>query len=96
MSRRSRITSAPHAATTWRRPFLSLIRRGSTTAWSPGWSGGFDYYTRTVFEVINAGLGAQNAVCGGGRYDHLSGRDRRPPMPRGGVCFRYGEAHPNP
>lgn len=33
---------------------------------------GFDYYTRTVFEVqVDAGLGAQNAIGGGGRYDGL-------------------------
>lgn len=32
---------------------------------------GFDYYTRTVFEVTYAGLGAQNAIGAGGRYDGL-------------------------
>ncbi len=32
---------------------------------------GLDYYTRTVFEVRAAGLGAQDAVAAGGRYDHL-------------------------
>ncbi|MDY0087677.1 MAG: histidine--tRNA ligase [Coriobacteriia bacterium] len=33
---------------------------------------GLDYYTRTVFEVqADAGLGAQNAIGGGGRYDRL-------------------------
>ena len=32
---------------------------------------GLDYYTRTTFEVISKQLGAQNAVCGGGRYDTL-------------------------
>lgn len=33
---------------------------------------GLDYYTHTAFEVIaETGLGAQNAVCGGGRYDGL-------------------------
>jgi histidyl-tRNA synthetase len=33
---------------------------------------GLDYYTRTAFEVIAGDLGAQNAVCGGGRYDGLA------------------------
>jgi histidyl-tRNA synthetase len=33
---------------------------------------GLDYYTRTVFEVISSDLGAQDALCGGGRYDHLA------------------------
>jgi len=32
---------------------------------------GLDYYTRTVFEITAEGLGAQNAVVGGGRYDYL-------------------------
>jgi histidyl-tRNA synthetase len=32
---------------------------------------GFDYYTRTAFEVLSSELGAQSAVAGGGRYDHL-------------------------
>ncbi len=32
---------------------------------------GFDYYTGTVFEVTHSGLGAQDALCGGGRYDNL-------------------------
>jgi len=32
---------------------------------------GLDYYTRTTFELVTAGLGAQNAVAGGGRYDGL-------------------------
>jgi histidyl-tRNA synthetase len=32
---------------------------------------GLDYYERTTFEIIAAGLGSQDAVCGGGRYDRL-------------------------
>jgi histidyl-tRNA synthetase len=32
---------------------------------------GLDYYTKTVLEVWAAGIGAQAAVCGGGRYDGL-------------------------
>ena len=32
---------------------------------------GLDYYTGTVFEWITDNLGAQGAVCGGGRYDDL-------------------------
>lgn len=32
---------------------------------------GLDYYERTTFEITAAGLGSQNAVCGGGRYDRL-------------------------
>jgi histidyl-tRNA synthetase len=33
---------------------------------------GLDYYVKTVFEVWAEGIGAQAAVCGGGRYDGLS------------------------
>ncbi len=32
---------------------------------------GLDYYTRTVFELSHPGLGAQDALAAGGRYDHL-------------------------
>ena len=32
---------------------------------------GLDYYTKTVFEITSTNLGAQNAVCGGGRYNRL-------------------------
>jgi histidyl-tRNA synthetase len=32
---------------------------------------GFDYYTDTLWEVTGGGLGSQNAIGGGGRYDNL-------------------------
>ena len=32
---------------------------------------GLDYYTDTVFEIKTGALGAQNSLCGGGRYDGL-------------------------
>ncbi|MCU0665917.1 MAG: histidine--tRNA ligase [Candidatus Omnitrophica bacterium] len=32
---------------------------------------GLDYYTRTVFEIKHSGLGAQDAIGAGGRYDNL-------------------------
>ena len=35
---------------------------------------GLDYYSRTVFEWITDVLGAQDAVCSGGRYDGLIGQ----------------------
>ncbi len=46
---------------------------------------GFDYYTRTTFEVQAQGLGAQNALCGGGRYDGLVEECGGPPTPALGV-----------
>jgi histidyl-tRNA synthetase len=42
---------------------------------------GFDYYTRTAFEVQMAHGGAQNAVAGGGRYDRLVEEMGGPPTP---------------
>jgi len=32
---------------------------------------GLDYYTRTTYEITSSSLGAQDALCGGGRYDNL-------------------------
>jgi histidyl-tRNA synthetase len=32
---------------------------------------GLDYYTRTAYEIVSDQLGAQDALCGGGRYDLL-------------------------
>jgi histidyl-tRNA synthetase len=42
---------------------------------------GLDYYRRTTFEFQHGGLGAQNAVGGGGRYDGLSEALGGPPLP---------------
>jgi histidyl-tRNA synthetase len=49
---------------------------------------GLDYYTKTVFEVWAQGIGAQSAVCGGGRYDGLAEALGGPPTP--GVGFASG------
>ncbi|MFY9688548.1 MAG: histidine--tRNA ligase [Candidatus Acidiferrales bacterium] len=49
---------------------------------------GLDYYTRTTFEVTAAGLGSQNAVCGGGRYDGLVELIGGPPTK--GIGFAIG------
>ncbi len=32
---------------------------------------GLDYYSKTAFEFVSDGIGAQNAIAGGGRYDRL-------------------------
>jgi len=50
---------------------------------------GLDYYTRSTFEFTHGGLGAQNALLGGGRYDGLSemlGGSKAP-----GIGFAIGE-----
>ena len=49
---------------------------------------GLDYYTKTVFEVWAEGIGAQNALFGGGRYDGLAEMMGGPPTP--GVGFGSG------
>ncbi|MBQ4510965.1 MAG: histidine--tRNA ligase, partial [Clostridia bacterium] len=42
---------------------------------------GLDYYTKTVFEFICEGIGAQSTVCGGGRYDGLMEQLGGPSLP---------------
>ncbi|GHS95520.1 histidine--tRNA ligase [Synergistales bacterium] len=49
---------------------------------------GLDYYTKTAYEILSGDLGAQNAVCGGGRYDNLSESVGGPHLP--GVGFAAG------
>ena len=49
---------------------------------------GLDYYTRTTFEIIGSSLGAQNALLGGGRYDHLVKQLGGPDRP--GIGFAAG------
>jgi len=49
---------------------------------------GLDYYCRTAFEVVAGGLGAQDAVGGGGRYDGLVAALGGPEM--AGIGFAFG------
>jgi histidyl-tRNA synthetase len=49
---------------------------------------GLDYYTRTTFEIQTSALGAQSAVCGGGRYDGLVAALGGPDTP--GIGFAIG------
>lgn len=49
---------------------------------------GLDYYTRTIFEIVYDGLGAQGTVCGGGRYDGLLETVGGPALP--GVGYGMG------
>jgi histidyl-tRNA synthetase len=50
---------------------------------------GLDYYMRTTFEITAKGLGSQNAVCGGGRYDGLV--ELLGGLPTKGIGFAIGE-----
>jgi histidyl-tRNA synthetase len=47
---------------------------------------GLDYYTRTTFEFIASGLGAQDTVSAGGRYDYLVETIGGPPTPAVGFA----------
>jgi len=49
---------------------------------------GLDYYTRTAFEIVSPGLGAQNALLGGGRYNDLIKSLGGPDTP--GIGFAAG------
>mgnify|MGYP001175797875 FL=1 len=49
---------------------------------------GLDYYSRTTFEITSLDLGAQNAICGGGRYDGLTEILGGKPTP--GIGFAAG------
>ncbi len=48
---------------------------------------GLDYYTRTTFEIVSDQLGAQNTLCGGGRYDYLVRFLDGPETPAVGLAF---------
>ncbi|UNC92889.1 histidine--tRNA ligase [Candidatus Contubernalis alkaliaceticus] len=49
---------------------------------------GLDYYTKTAFEIVDTGLGSQNSLGGGGRYDGLVETCGGSPTP--GVGFAIG------
>jgi histidyl-tRNA synthetase len=65
-----------------------LSALGVTWQEAPRLVRGLDYYTRTTFEWLHAGLGAQSAVGGGGRYDGLSESIGGPAFP--GVGWALG------
>jgi histidyl-tRNA synthetase len=66
-----------------------LSRSGVAFEVRPRLVRGLDYYTRTAFEVVAAGLGAQNAVAGGGRYNGLAQELGGPSLPA--IGFAIGE-----
>jgi len=69
---------------------LELLRRfGVTYEEQPRLVRGLDYYTRTAFEVVAVGLGAQDAVAGGGRYNGLSQELGGPELPA--IGFAIGQ-----
>ncbi len=50
---------------------------------------GLDYYSRTVFEIVAEGLGSQDAIVGGGRYDGLIEELGGPAVPA--IGFAIGQ-----
>ena len=66
----------------------SLTRSGIKFEVNPKLVRGLDYYTGTVFEWVSDKLGAQNAVCAGGRYDQLV--EKRGGKPTPAVGFAVG------
>jgi histidyl-tRNA synthetase len=65
-----------------------LVAAGAVYRVNPNLVRGFDYYTDTLWEVTAGGLGAQNAIGGGGRYDSLVEQLGGKPTP--GVGFGSG------
>ncbi len=57
----------------WQAVLRGLDALGTPYTVSPGLVRGLDYYTRTVFEIQSSmgGLGSQNTLIAGGRYDNL-------------------------
>jgi histidyl-tRNA synthetase len=55
---------------------------------NPGLVRGLDYYTRTAFEIVAEGIGAQSAIGGGGRYDNLVEECGGPSLP--GIGYAMG------
>lgn len=62
-----------------------LIEAGIPFLLDTGIVRGLDYYTGTVFEVHAEGIGAQSALCGGGRYDDLVSELGGAPTPSVGM-----------
>lgn len=65
-----------------------LGRAGVVYRVNPRLVRGLDYYTKTAFEVMVEEIGAQSAICGGGRYDKLVEEIGGPPTP--GIGFAMG------
>lgn len=57
--------------TEWRELKEGLEHLSISYSYKPTLVRGLDYYDKTVFEFTSAELGAQNAFCGGGRYNSL-------------------------
>ena len=65
----------------------ALERLGIAYRVNPRLVRGLDYYSRTVFEWLTDALGAQDAVCSGGRYDGLIAQLGGEPTPAVGFAL---------
>lgn len=73
------IKNAPHIAdnlcdtcqSEWKELKDNLEHLSVSYSYKPTLVRGLDYYDKTVFEFVSTELGAQNAFCGGGRYNSL-------------------------
>jgi histidyl-tRNA synthetase len=79
----------PEAAAHFRQVLSSLEAFRLSFQVEPRLVRGLDYYTNTVFEIVSEGLGAQNAICGGGAYEGLI--EELGGQPTYGVGFAIGE-----
>jgi len=66
---------------------LLLDKLGISYIRNPKLVRGLDYYSRTVFEWTTGKLGAQGAICGGGRYDALVEKLGGKPVPAAGFAI---------
>jgi len=87
------LTTAPriadHLCTTcaseWQQLQEQLPLLSVSATYEPNLVRGLDYYNKTVFEFVSGDLGAQNAFCGGGRYELGKALGAREPLPSLGV-----------
>ncbi len=81
---------SPESRTHFEQVLAALDASGVNYNINPRLVRGLDYYTRTTFEfTVTTGLGTQNALLGGGRYDGLSEMLGGPKAP--GIGFAIGE-----
>ena len=79
---------SPAAAEHHAQVLAHLDDLGITYVENPRMVRGLDYYTKTTFEFVHDGLGAQSGIGGGGRYDGLMATLGGPPLT--GVGFGLG------
>ncbi|MEK7376690.1 MAG: histidine--tRNA ligase [Candidatus Margulisiibacteriota bacterium] len=66
---------------------ISLRSLGNNVVRNTNLVRGLDYYTGMIFEIVSKDLGAQNALCGGGRYNKLVKDLGGPNVPAVGMAF---------